>query len=332
MKALQLTRKSSPWKISDVKEPILKKGHVMVKVAAAALNHRDLWIQKGMYAGLTYPIILGSDGCGSIVNVGREVSRDILHNDVLINPSFNWGGDEAYQGGEYQILGLPQDGTFAEYVSVLKDHVHELPIHLTPEQGAALPLAGLTAYRALFTRAQVNPGDKVLISGIGGGVALFAMQFALANGCEVWVTSSSPTKIKAAEALGAKGGAIYNEVDWDKTLVQKAGQFDVIIDGAGGPGFSNLINVAASGARIAIYGGTAGKMEGLSPQKIFWKQISIMGTTMGSDRDFYNMLRFVNRHEIVPVIDEVFPFDEIEEATTKMEAGKQFGKVVVSMR
>jgi len=304
----------------------------MVKMTTAALNHRDLWIQKGMYAGLKYPIILGSDGCGVITKVGQDVSRDILHDDVLINPSFNWGGEEAYQSGDYQILGLPQDGTFAEYVAVPKDHVHELPIHLTPGQGAGLPLAGLTAYRALFARADLKPTDKVLISGIGGGVALFAMQFALAHGCEVWVTSSARSKIKAAKALGAKGGANYKEEDWDKTLVKKSGSFDVIVDSAGGAGFGKLINVAGFGARIAIYGGTAGKIEAISPQKIFWKQISILGTTMGSDRDFYNMLRFVKRHEIVPVVDEVFPFAEIEAAASKMEAGKQFGKIILDMR
>lgn len=329
MKALQLTKKDQPWKVCEVREPLLKNGMVLVKLKAAAFNHRDLWISKGMYAGLTYPIIVGSDGAGVITNVGRDLSRAILKRDVLINPSFNWGNSENYQGPDFEILGLPRNGTMAEYVSVPLEYVHDQPIHLTPEQAASLPLAGLTAYRALFSRAKVSSQDKVLITGIGGGVALFALQFATAIGCEVWVTSSSPAKIKAAKALGAKAGINYTSERWDKELLEKAGSFDVIIDGAGGKGFAGLVNVASLGGRIAIYGGTAGKIEGMTPQKIFWKQISILGTTMGSDRDFHNMLRFVNKHEIVPVIDEVFPFSDALVAAEKMEQGKQFGKVVL---
>lgn len=331
MKALQLVKKDQPWKICEVKSSVLKKGMVLVKLKAAAFNHRDIWISKGMYAGIKYPIIPGSDGCGVITDVGRELSRDILRKDVIINPSFGWGESEEFQGKDFEILGLPNNGTMAEYVIVPHKYIHDQPMHLTPEQAAALPLAGLTAYRALFSRANLKPGDRVLINGIGGGVALFALQFALGYGCEVWVTSSSPKKIKAAKALGAVGGANYKTERWDKAFVEKAGTFDVIIDGAGGAGFEALINVASPGARIAIYGGTAGKIASLSPQKLFWKQISIFGTTMGSDRDFYNMLHFVNKHEIVPVVDEVFPFDEAVKAAEKLEQGKQFGKVVVRM-
>ena len=331
MKALQLAKKDQPWQVCEVREPMLKNGMVLVKLKAAAFNHRDIWISKGMYAGIKYPIIVGSDGCGVIADVGRDLSRDILRNEVIINPSFNWGGEEDYQGQDFEILGLPQNGTMAEYVVVPKTYIHPQPIHLTPEQAAALPLAGLTAYRALFSKAGLKPKDKVLVNGIGGGVALFALQFAHAIGCEVWVTSSSPRKIESAQALGAAGGANYKTEGWHKQLMETAGSFDVIVDGAGGKGFGNLISIAAPGARIAIYGGTAGKIEGISPQKIFWKQISIFGSTMGSERDFHNMLHFVNRHEIVPVVDEVFPFDEAVIAAEKVEQGKQFGKVVVKM-
>ncbi len=331
MQALHILKKNEPWKIAEVKLPLPKTGMVLVKLKAAAFNHRDLWINKGMYGNINYPVIPGSDGCGVITDVARDLSRDILRKEVIINPGFCWGVEEGVQGNDFEILGMPSNGTFAEYVTVPIEYIYEQPFHLTPEQAAALPLAGLTAYRALFSRANLSPRDKVLVNGIGGGVALFALQFALAHGCEVWVTSSSAKKVKAAKALGASGGANYKTENWDKGLIQKAGTFDVIIDGAGGEGFGALINLASPGGRIAVYGGTAGVIKNISPQKLFWKQVSILGTTMGSDRDFHNMLRFVNKHEIVPVVDEIFPFEEALVAAEKLEQGKQFGKVVLRM-
>lgn len=331
MKALLLEGPKKPWQIKTVAEPLLKHGMVMVRLKAAAFNHRDLWISKGQYAGIKYPIIPGSDGSGVIVEVGGDLSRDLLGTEVIINPSQNWGGDESHQGKDYKILGLPDNGTFAELIAVPFEFIHKKPMHLSFEQAAALPLAGLTAFRALFSRARVKEGDKVFVSGIGGGVALCALMFAKAAGCEVWVSSSSQEKIRSAIGLGASGGGNYKEENWQRTLKEKTGPFDVIIDGAGGEGFSALVDLAAPGGRIAIYGGTAGNIGKVSPQKIFWKQLSILGSTMGSPNDFHNMIRFVREKELVPVIDEVFPFSEATAAAEKMEAGKQFGKLVVSM-
>jgi zinc-binding alcohol dehydrogenase/oxidoreductase len=331
MKAWILSAKGQPLALQEAATPLLLPGRVNVRVKAAALNHRDVWISQGQYAGIQFPIILGSDGAGTVEGVAKDVDKGWIGQEVLINPSFNWGPDEAVQGEQFQILGLPQDGTLAEIVSVPAEYLHAKPAHLTMAQAAALPLAGLTAFRALVSRARVQPGEKVLITGIGGGVALFALQFALAIGCEVWVTSGSEDKIRAAQSLGAKGGVNYRTEGWRKDLQAQAGAVDVVVDGAGGPGFAELLNVAAPGARIAIYGGTAGSLDGLSPQRLFWKQLSILGSTMGSPADFYNMLRFVEAHGIVPVIDEVFPFAETPEAFARMAAGKQFGKLVVEM-
>lgn len=331
MKALLLEKKDQPWTIREVPEPLLKNGKVMVRLWSAAFNHRDIWITKGMYAGITYPIILGSDGSGIIEEVGGDLDRNLLGQEVIINPAFHWGNDDRVQQKDFEVLGLPRNGTFAELISVPLTSVAKKPSHLTFEQAAALPLAGLTAYRALFSRADLRSGDKVLVTGIGGGVALFALQYAVALGCEVWVTSSSPQKIRKAKGLGAKGGANYRKDDWHKSLKEKAGSFDVIVDGAGGPGFAQLIDLAAPGARITVYGGTAGAYEKISPQKIFWKQISLLGSTMGSPNDFFNMMRFVSEHKIVPVVDEVFPFEEAVAAAEKMEKGEQFGKIVLRM-
>jgi zinc-binding alcohol dehydrogenase/oxidoreductase len=331
MKAWILSAASQPIALQSADLPAMPAGHARVRIHATALNHRDVWISKGQYAGIQYPIILGSDGAGIVEAVGQAADNAWINQAVLINPSFNWGADEACQGDQFEILGLPQNGTLAEYVAVPVDYLHLKPAHLSMAQAAALPLAGLTAFRALVSRARVQPGEHVLVTGIGGGVALFALQFALAIGCKVWVTSGDDNKIRAAVALGAQGGVNYRQPNWRKDLQAQSGPIDVVIDGAGGPGFAELMNIAAPGARIAIYGGTAGNLDGLSPQRIFWKQISILGSTMGSAADFHNMLRFVDRYGIIPVIDEIFPFEEADQAFQKMSEGKQFGKLVIDV-
>lgn len=319
MKALVLVGKDVELAFQDLDIPVLTEGAILVKLEAAALNHRDVWIQKGLYAGIKYPTILGSDGAGTTED-GQS---------VIINPSINWGNDQRFQGKTYEILGLPMDGTFAEYVKVPKENIVAKPEHLTFEQAAALPLAGLTAYRALFTRCQAKAGDKVLISGIGGGVALFAMQFALAAGCEVWVTSGSEEKIAKAVSMGTKGGFDYRTEGWSKTATATTGGFDCVIDSAAGKGFAELVKVCRPGARLCFYGGTTGALSGISPQIVFYKQLTIMGSTMGSTEEFNAMVAFVDEHKIVPVVDEVFTLENGNAAMKKMDEGKQFGKLVI---
>ncbi|MEM9848649.1 MAG: zinc-binding dehydrogenase, partial [Bacteroidota bacterium] len=275
---------------------------------------------KGLYPGIQLGTILGSDGAGYVGD-----------RKVLINPNINWGTDECVQSAYYQILGTPSDGTFAEYICVAEDRIHDVPKHLSVEQAAALPLAGLTAYRALFTKCQVKAGDRVLISGVGGGVALFACQFAIAAGAEVYVTSSSEEKIQKAIDLGAKGGFLYTQKDWSKGFVEKVGGVDAVIDSAAGDGFADFVRICNPAARICFYGGTRGKINGLNPQVIFWKQLKILGSTMGSDKEFAEMLDFVERHEVVPVVDQIFDLKEGVAAFNLMEKGGQFGKLVLKM-
>jgi zinc-binding alcohol dehydrogenase/oxidoreductase len=321
MKALVLVGKDQALAYQDMEMPVLTEGGILVKLAAAALNHRDVWIQKGMYAGIKYPSILGSDGAGTTEN-GQS---------VIINPSLKWGDNPRFQGKEYQILGLPTDGTFAEYISMPQENIVKMPEHLTFEQAAALPLAGLTAYRALFTRCQAKVGEKVLISGVGGGVALFALQLALAAGCEVWVTSSSEDKIAKAVSMGASGGFDYRTEGWSKSALATMGGFDCVIDGAAGSGFAELVKACQPGARLCFYGGTAGLLSGISPQVVFYKQLTIMGSTMGSSAEFDAMVAFVAAHKIVPIVDEVFALSDGNVAMKKMAEGKQFGKLVLKM-
>lgn len=321
MKAIILEAINTPLKITELPNPVAKEGEKCIKIHYAALNHRDVYITKGLYAGIVTPVVLGSDCAG----------EDENGNGVIINPGFDFGADERAQSHRFNMLGMPTNGTLAEYVCVDEKYVFPKPPHLSMEQAAALPLAGLTAFRALFVRANYQPGERVLVTGIGGGVALFAMQYAIACGSQVWVTSSSEEKIAKAVAMGAKGGVNYKDENWHKSFSEKKILFDVIVDGAGGAGFSKLLSVCNSGARIAVYGGTAGKMDGISPQILFWKQITIAGSTMGSDKDFASMLAFVNEKKIVPVVSKVFDFEEAQAAFDYMENGRQFGKPVIKI-
>lgn len=322
MRAAILQSVNNPISVGQVPDPVSAEGEVTVHIRHAALNHRDVWISKGQYAGIKTPVVLGSDACG-ILEDGSE---------VIINPGFHFGDDERFQSSDFSILGMPQNGTLAEKVVVPEAYVYPKPVHLNSAQAAALPLAGLTAYRALFTRGAYCRGERVLVTGIGGGVALMAMQFALACGSEVWVTSSSAEKIQKAEAMGAAGGFNYIQSDWVKECSARNLGFDVIVDGAGGPDFGQLLHVCNPGARISVYGGTAGKFGSISPQMLFWKQISIMGSTMGSQHDFSRMLHLVSEKKIVPVVSKVFNLDNVQGAFDYMDQGMQFGKPVVEIR
>lgn len=328
MKALILNELNKPLVCEEIEKPTIGVGEALVRVQTSAMNHRDVYISKGQYAKIRLPVVLGSDGTGEVEQVGAGVDEHWIGQRVVINPNINWGDNPKVQSKAYNILGMPTNGCFAQYVRVSASQLAPCPPHLTAVQAAALPLGGLTAYRALCTRGQLQGGERVLVSGVGGGVALFALQFALALGAEVYVTSGDDNKIEKAVALGAKGGVNYRTENWHKQLQTNAGGgFDVIIDSAGGDGFGLFMDIANPGARIVFYGGTRGDFK-LNPQKVFWKQLSILGSTMGSDADFFDMLNIVNQHKIIPVVDSVWQLEQGNEAFALMEAGKQFGKIV----
>ncbi len=320
MKALVFNAIHQALEYKTVPEPAPGNRMELVQLKAAALNHRDLFITQGLYANIKAPCILGSDGAGE--HRGRA---------VVLYPALDWGGSPQFQGSNFKVLGMPEDGTFAEKIALPASNIFPAPAHLDYAQAAALPLAGLTAWRTLFTRCQLKPGEKVLISGAGGGVALMAMQFALAAGAAVFVTSGSNEKIERAKALGATQGENYRETDWHKRLKEASGGFDVVIDSAGGDGFALFPAICNPGARIGFYGGSLGKVNGLSLQPLFWKQISILGSTMGSPAEFGEMLAFVAKHKIVPVVDEVFALRDGNRAFEKMQGGGQFGKLVLDI-
>ena len=306
-------------------------GEAVVRLRAAALNHRDVWIRKGQYAGIKLPIILGSDGAGQVVEVGPGVDRSWVGRDVVIDPSLNWGTDERAQGSSFHILGLPVDGTYAEMVLVPAANLHPKPAHLSWEEAAAVPLASVTAYRALVTRAQVQPGETVLITGIGGGVAATALVIAARLGAKVWVTSGHDAKLTAARTHGAEGGVDHRKDDWTKTLVAEIGyRPDVVIDSAGGDTFNKALDVLKPGGRLVTYGSTLGAADRVEIRRIFWKQLNVLGCTMGPPSDFAAMLKLYEGG-LRPVIDKVFPLEQASDAHIRMDAGDQFGKIVLKI-
>lgn len=331
MKAIILEELNQPLSVKETSIPELAPHEALVRVHAAAFNHRDLWIQKGQYAGIRFPIILGADGSGVVEQVGHAVGQNWVGKEVIINPSMNWGNDPRVQAKDYVILGTPHNGTFAEYVKTDARLLFEKPEHLSFEQAAALPLAGLTGFRALMKRAAAKAGETVLITGIGGGVALQCVQFAIAAGCHTYVTSGDDAKLEQALKMGAKGGANYKTPDWDKDLKKQSGGFDAIVDSSGGDTFAKLVDMAKPAGRIAMYGATLGPFNSGVPAKIFWKQLDILGSTMGNDEEFAEMVTFVNHHRIVPVVDSIFPMEQAQAAVEKMAKSEQLGKIVLKI-
>lgn len=329
MKAAVLTAVNH-LEIEDRPRPTPGPGEVVIHLRAAALNHRDVWIKTGQYAGLKFPIVPGSDGAGVVVDVAPDVDASWLEREVIINPGFDWGHDPRAQEPRFTILGLPKDGTFAEYIHVPVAQIAPKPTHLSWEEAAALPLAGVTAYRALFTRGQLKAHERVLITGIGAGTALMALQFAAAAGAVPCVTSSSPRKLELAHQLGARAGTLYIEPGWANDFGKHHGPFDLVIDSAAGTGFGDLIDLCATGGRIVFFGATRGNPPELPTRKVFWRQISLLGTTMGSPADFSAMVEFVKAHAIKPVISEVFPLAQVATAFDRLEKGEQTGKLVLT--
>lgn len=329
MKAVIFQSKAQPLAIKEVETPSPIVGEVLVRLSYASLNHLDLWIWKEQ--SLKNPVISGADGSGVVCAVGEGVDSRLIGKEVIINPSLYWGSNEKMSGEDFQILGKPTNGTFAEYIVIGKEYVYEKPTHLSLKESAAIPLAALTAYRALFTKGQLTQFDKTLITGIGGGAALFLMQMAIAVGASVYVTSSSDEKISKAVELGARGGFNYTDQNWVEKAKQQCAGFDVIVDSAGGNGFAALTEVAMPAARIVIFGRTAGNINNLKPGIIYNKQLQIAGTMMGTPKEFVEMLHFFEKYQLHPVIDKEFHLTEIAEAFRYMDQGRHIGKVVLKI-
>lgn len=332
MKTIILEKPKGPLLPVETEKPRPGDGQVLVRLYAAALNHRDRWIRNGTYPTTQYPCLLGSDGAGIVEEIGPQTDPKWKGRSVLINPSLHWGEDRTGQGKQFQILGVPTQGTFAEYICVPASNVYRMPDGYSYGQAAALPLGGLTAFRALFYRGGLKPFESLLITGIGGGVATFLLAFGVKARARVYVTSSSDDKIQRALQLGAEKGVNYMSDSWESQLLDlQPGGFDLVVDSAGGPSFQALLRLLRPGGRIVTFGATAGPIPETSPRQIFYKQVSILGSTMGSPTDFESMLDFVTEQNIRPLIDKVFDLEQADEAFRHLEQQERFGKVVLSI-
>lgn len=327
MKALVL---AGPGQIElrEVPKPSPTKGQALVRIKAAALNRRDDWIREGKYPNIRFGIIMGSDGAGVVEAVGDEADEPWIGQEVVINPNIDWGPDVDVQSSKYTILGMPVNGTFAEYIVVPVDRLHHKPFHLDFLQAAALPMGALTAFRALFRKGELQSGQNILISGFGGGVAQFAFLFAQAIGANVYVTSGSSEKLEKALKLGAKGAYNYRKESTYPDLWKTKGGFDLVIDSAGGDQLNNFIKILRPKGKIVIYGATNGLPARLDLYRMFWNQLSIIGSTMGNDHEFSEMISFVSKNQIRPIIDSIRPFSKIVDSFPDITRPNKAGKIV----
>jgi zinc-binding alcohol dehydrogenase/oxidoreductase len=336
MKAMVLHEIGGPDNLSyeDAPDPEPGPGETVVRLHAAALNRRDVFVTRGQYPGAkpeALPAILGSDGSGEVVARGESAGGPDEGTEVVINPALYWGDDPQKPGKEYRILGLPDDGTFAQLVKVPAENVFPKPSHLSHEEAAAIPLGALTAYRALVTRGGVQEGETVVVPGIGSGVATFVVQMAAALGARVFVTSGEDEKIEKAKELGAEGGVNYNSEDWSRELKSMTGGVDLSVDHVGGEAFDAMVSLARPGSRIVTFGATAGPKVTVVMPRIFLKHLTILGTAMGTNEEFGAMLDLFAEHGLRPTINETFPLQETASAMQYMEEGKGIGKIVLDI-
>jgi len=336
MKAMVLHELGGPDSLSfeDAPDPEPGSGETVVRLRAAALNRRDVFVTRGEYPGAkpeALPVILGSDGSGEVVARGDGAAGPDEGTEVVVNPALYWGDDPQKPGKEYRILGLPDDGTFAQLVKVPAENVFPKPSHLSHEEAAAIPLGALTAYRALVTRGGVKEGETIVVPGIGSGVATFVVQLAVGLGAHVFVTSGSDEKIEKAKELGAEGGVNYNSEDWSRELKSMTGGVDLSVDHVGGEAFDAMVSLAKPGSRIVTYGATAGPKVTVVMPRIFLKHLTVLGTAMGTNEEFGSMLDLYAEHGLRPTINESFPLQEVAAAMERMEEGAGMGKIVLDV-
>lgn len=328
---LALVLRENSFQIESLPKPILGEGEVLVKISYAALNHRDQWIREGKYPKIVFPCVLGSDGVGEVVDVYNNENNYWLNKKVIINPNINWGLNNYVQDKNYHILGMPTYGTLAEYLKVNVDRLVIKPDYLSLEEAAAIPLAGLTAWNAVFNKGALAPEKKILVSGVGGGVAQFAFLFANAINSSVYVSSSKNSVLEKCIALGAKEGINYTIENNLKNKAKEIGGIDVIVDSAGGDQINDLLTCLKPNGKLVFYGATLGAPNKLNVALMFWNHLSLMGSTMGSDQDFLTMIDFINKHQIKPILDETFSLDNAIAAFDKMKSGNQFGKIIIKI-
>jgi zinc-binding alcohol dehydrogenase/oxidoreductase len=316
VKAIRIHEDGGPevLRYEDAPDPTPAEGEVLVRLRAAALNRIDLWIRSGR-PSVPKPRILGSDGAGERVDTGER---------VVINPGLDDGR---------LIVGEHTDGTDAELIAVPEEYVVPIPDELPFEEAAAFPLVFETAYRMLVTKAQLREGEWVLVWGIGGGVATASLAIAKAFGARVLVTSSSDPKLERARELGADAAVNHASGDVPEAVKQATGGegVDVVVEHVGEATWKTSLAVVRPGGRVVVCGATSGPNPPAALHRVWWKQLSILGSSMGSPDDFHAVWDLIDAGKARPVVDEVFPLANARGAHERLEAGRQLGKIVLSI-
>jgi NADPH:quinone reductase-like Zn-dependent oxidoreductase len=321
VKAVRIHEDGGPevLRYEDAPDPVPDTGQVLIRLRAASLNHLDLWIRKGL-PSVPKPRILGADGAGTVVSGDGFTPGD----RVVINPGLEHGD------GRITVLGEHTDGTHAELIAVPRAQVYALPDELDFETAAAFPLVFETAHRMLVTKAQLREGEWVLVWGIGSGVSTACLALAKAVGARVIVTSSSPAKLERAHELGADA-ALNHETDDVAAAVKDltGGGAHVVVDHVGEATWKHSLAAVRPAGRVCVCGATTGPNPPAQLHRIWWKQLTVYGSTMGSKEDFEAVYELVVSGQAVPVIDHVFSLADVAAAHVRLEAGEQLGKIVL---
>lgn len=300
---------------------------VRVRLHAASLNRRDLYI-KDRRQGASTALILGSDGAGTIEEVGPSVTRWQVGDEVIINPSLRWYTQSEAAPADYDILGMPDDGTFAETITISEEQVEPALSHLTWEENASLALAGMTGYRALVTKGQVTEEDTVFIPGGSSGVATYMIQIAKALGARVVTSSRDAEKREQLKTLGADL-VLDTAEDWGTALKNET--ITLVIDSVGRATFNRSLEVLERGGRLVVFGATTEDTVELDLRTFFYNQQRIIGSTMACREELQQFLDLMKQYELKPVLDCVYPLQEASAAMERLEQSEQFGKVVLTM-
>ena len=316
---------SGELKMKDMEEPKAKPEEVVVSLKAAGINRRDLSLLK-RYGDKAEALIIGSDGAGIVDSVGEDVIDFAYGDEVIVNPALRWYTNSEAPPPEFDILGMPDHGTFAEKIAISAEQLEKKPRYMNWEEAGSLALPALTGYRALFTKGKLKKGDTLFIPGAGSGVATFLIQFAKNVGARVIVTSRSEEKRQHAINIGADL-AIPTESDWPEELAGET--VDLVIDSVGAATFNRSLDVLKKGGRIVIFGATTEDNVDFNLRKFFYGQYQLFGSTMGSREELRAMLSHMDSHQLRPVVDKAFPLDQAQEAFDHLASGNQFGKVVL---
>jgi NADPH:quinone reductase-like Zn-dependent oxidoreductase len=325
MKAVRIHEDGGPevLRYEDAPDPSAGPGEVLIRLRAVSLNHLDLWVRKGL-PSVPKPRILGADGAGTVEALGAGVEGFEPEQRVVINPGIE-------HGERITVIGEHTDGTHAELIAVPASNVYALPDELAFEDAAAFPLVFETAYRMLVTRARVTEGEWVLIWGIGGGVATAALAIAKALGARAIVTSTSDAKLARAAELGAEAAIPTGDArDRVKEITGGRGA-DVVVEHVGEATWATSLALARQGGRVVVCGATSGPNPPANLHRIWWKQLTIYGSTMGTREDFEGAYELVKSGRAKPVIDRVYPLSEARAAHERLDAGEQLGKIVLGI-